>query len=234
MRRSFGQARFSPRPTSIASVRRFSWTGSFGAIHNGAGRLETREAKGEFAIEFQNSDRLAVTYADGYEYLIRPFAISSGVTIPVGGYQFGTVGLGFNFGQQRAASGNVVVEHGVFFGGHKTAISVARGRVGLTPQLSVEPTASINWVDVPQGSVTAHLVGSRATYTMTPRMFASALVQYNTTSHSVSTNARLRWEYQPGSELFVVYNEERDTLSRPLVGLATRAFILKINRLFRF
>ena len=39
---------------------------------------------------------------------------------------------------------------------------------------------------------------------LTPLMFTSALVQYNSVAHSVSANVRLRWEYQPGSELFVV------------------------------
>ena len=47
---------------------------------------------------------------------------------------------------------------------------------------------------------------------MTPLMFASALLQYNSGTNAVSANVRLRWEYRPGSELFVVYNEERDTL----------------------
>ena len=69
---------------------------------------------------------------------------------------------------------------------------------------------------------------------MTPLMFVSALVQYNSSTNSVSTNARLRWEYQPGSELFVVYNEDRNTLSRWLPGLTTRALIVKVNRLFRY
>ncbi len=50
---------------------------------------------------------------------------------------------------------------------------------------------------------------------------------------AVSTNARFRWEYRPGSELFVVYNEERNTLTRSFPGLNNRAFIVKINRLFR-
>ena len=45
-------------------------------------------------------------------------------------------------------------------------------------------------------------------------MFVSALLQYNSTSHSVAANVRLRWEYQPGSELFVVFNEQRDTMAR--------------------
>ena len=49
---------------------------------------------------------------------------------------------------------------------------------------------------------------------MTPLMFVSALMQYNSGINAVSTNARFRWEYRPGSELFVVYNEERNTLTR--------------------
>ena len=53
---------------------------------------------------------------------------------------------------------------------------------------------------------------------MSPRMFASALVQYNSGNNAVTANVRLRWEYQPGSELFVVYNEERDTRRRAFRG----------------
>jgi hypothetical protein len=69
---------------------------------------------------------------------------------------------------------------------------------------------------------------------MTPLMFASALVQYNSTTRRTGANVRLRWEYRPGSELFVVYNEERDTLALRPPELQNRAFIIKVNRLFRF
>ena len=92
----------------------------------------------------------------------------------------------------------------------------------------------MNDVDLPQGSFVTTLVGSRVTYTMTPLMFASALVQYNSDARNVSANVRLRWEYRPGSELFVVYNEERDTLTRGVPDLSNRAFIVKVNRLLRF
>ena len=70
--------------------------------------------------------------------------------------------------------------------------------------------------------------GSRVTYTMTPRMFASALLQHNS-----SSNVRPRWEYRPGSEFFLVYNDGRDTLAPGFPRLVNRAFIVKINRLFR-
>ena len=65
-------------------------------------------------------------------------------------------------------------------------------------------------------------------------MFTSALLQYNSGTHSVTANVRFRWEYQAGSELFVVYNEQRDTLPTGFPGLTSRALIVKINRLFRY
>ena len=116
----------------------------------------------------------------------------------------------------------------------RATLSVARGRVPVTYQLSLEPTYSYNDVRLSAGQFTAHLAGSRVTYTMTPLMFVSALLQYNSGTDAVSTNARLRWEYRPGSELFVVYNEERNTLTPRFPGLNNRSFIVKFNRLFRF
>ena len=234
MRKNFGQFRFSPRPRSIAPVRKFSWIGSVASIENGAGRLETRDWDGEFAIEFQNSDRFHVGYRDTYEFLPQPFPIATGVIVPVGGYDFTTVRTGFNLGQQRSVSGNLLAEYGTFYSGHKTAISLSRGRTNITPQLSVEPSVSVNWVDLAEGSFTNHLVASRVTYTMTPLMFVSALLQYHSGINAVTTNVRLRWEYRPGSELFVVFNEQRDTLAPRFPTLASRAVIVKINRMFRF
>ena len=70
-----------------------------------------------------------------------------------------------------------------------------------------------------------------------PKMFLGGLVQYNSAFNTVSTNLRLRWEYSPGSELFVVYTEDRDsTPLRPdrVTELRNRGFVIKFNRLFRF
>jgi len=69
---------------------------------------------------------------------------------------------------------------------------------------------------------------------VTPLMFVGAFLQYNSTAHGVSANVRFRWEYQPGSELFVVLHEQRDTQVGGFPSLNHRALIVKINRLFRF
>ena len=85
----------------------------------------------------------------------------------------------------------------------------SRGRIEVTKQVSVEPSIAVNWIELPQGSFTANLIASRVTYTLTSRMFFSGLLQYNSSTNSLSSNFRVRWEYQPGSELFVVYNDQR-------------------------
>jgi hypothetical protein len=232
--RHFGLFRFSPRPKSIKRVRKFVSTASIAHIENGNGRLESRSIDGEFATQFQNSDQLTLHYTRAFEFLAQPFRIAPGVTLPVAGYEFDTMRGQFNFGRQRPVSGNVSLESGTFYDGHRTALGIGSGRLSISPQLSIEPSISKNWVDLREGRFTTTLVGSRITYTMTPRMFASALLQFNSSNNTLAANVRMRWEYRPGSELFVVYNEQRDTLTPRFPAISNRALLLKINRLFWF
>jgi hypothetical protein len=234
VRRSFGQFRFSPRPRSITSVRKFSWTGSMTYIENGSGRRELQNPDGEFQIQFQNSDVFRVGYGATYEFVPQPFRIAPGVTLPVGGYDYSSGRIGHTFGPQRRISGTMLFEYGTFYTGHKTSATLSSAFLNISPRVSMQPSVSVNWVNLVEGSFVARLIGSRITYTMTPLMFVSALVQYNSDAGTVSTNARLRWEYRAGSELFLVYNDERDTLTHRFPVLRNRAVIVKINRLFRF
>ena len=235
--RSFGLFRFSPRPQSIDSIRKLTWEGQLDYITNRAGVLETRVAQGQFGIEFESADQFNTGYTRSFEFLEQPFRIAPGVTIPVGGYGFQDVQFSIASSQQRRLSGTLSIQHGSFFSGDKTTVGVNQGRVELTPQFSLEPSYSYNRVDLPEGLFATHLVRTRTTYTMTPLMFVSALVQYNSSTDSLSTNLRLRWEYTPGSELFIVYNEDRDTdvlMPDRFSATRNRAFVVKMNRLFRF
>ena len=78
------------------------------------------------------------------------------------------------------------------------------------------------------------VINNRVTYTMTPLMFVSGLVQYNSNSRSLGANVRFRWEYRPASELFVVFNEGRNTASSGFPEMQNRSIVVKVNRLLRF
>jgi hypothetical protein len=233
IRRSLAQARFSPRPRNSRLVRKYSYTGTLIYAETGAGRLDTRDWRGEFAVEFHSSDRFTASYGSVFERLPLDLRVV-GLIVPAGGYDYATARVSYTFGQQRPVSGTTTLERGAFYHGDKTTLTVSQGRLNLSPQLSIEPTYLGNWVTLPDSRSTTHLAGTRVTYTMTPTMFASALVQYNTGVNAVSANVRLRWEYRPGSELFVVFNEQRDTLSAKFPDLLNRAVIVKMNRLLRF
>ena len=97
-----------------------------------------------------------------------------------------------------------------------------------------EPNVSLNWIDLPQKTFTNTVIGTRTLYSMTPRMFITALVQYASSTLNLSANVRFRWEYMPGSELFVVYTEGRDTSIPNVAALQNRGLVVKINKLLRF
>ena len=230
-RRSYVYTQFSPRPRGLAAVRQFTWSGSLDYIENGAGQLETRILSGRFQTSFENSDSLSADIQQDYELLTEPFEITGDVTLPVGGYEFRDFQVSYRMGPQRRLAGNLSLQHGEFFDGDITAVGYSRGRIEVTRQFAIEPSVSLNRITLPQGAFTARVAATRLTYTFTPRMFASALLQYNSTNNVLSTNVRLRWEYQPGSELFVVYNDQRDTwLNRGFPMLENRAFVVKLTR----
>jgi len=130
-------------------------------------------------------------------------------------------------------SGFVTLATGEFYGGTLLEASW-RGRIELTPQLSAEPTLSFSHVETPCGTGDTNVIGSRLTYTISPRMFVGALVQFQSAARTATANVRFRWEYQPGSELFVVCSDGRDSgqtgVPPPILN---RSVVVKVSRLFR-
>jgi hypothetical protein len=248
-KRSFGEVRFSPRPTGIPVVRKFTYSGNGELFVNGAGHVESRTWTGHFGTELANSDLISLDAAREYELLTQPFTpAGSPVAIAAGGYTFDQVGASYTWGGQRRISGTLAAQAGEYYDGRITSVSfglatnalTSAGRISILPQLSMEPTVSLTRFDLRGGSFTAKLYRTRADYGFSSLMFVSALVQYNSADRAVSSNLRFRWEYRPGSELFLVYTDERDVTEDRFMtattvrGLKNRAFVVKINRLLRY
>ena len=234
-RRSSGEAKFTPRPRRRNRVRKYTFLGSLDYVTDAkATVVENKQLRGQFQTEFQNSDHYTLEYTRDFERLPKPFPIVSGVVVPAGGYDYQNLRTTYALGQQRPVSGRLVLGHGTLYNGTKTEASYS-GRVAIVPQFAVEPSLSMNWVDLPYGRFSAQLVNSRIIFTPSPRMIVSSLLQYNISGHSVTSSARLRWEYRPGSELFLVYSDGRNLPdSQTPTGLLNRSMALKITRLLRF
>ncbi|HUR33372.1 MAG TPA: DUF5916 domain-containing protein [Vicinamibacterales bacterium] len=233
-KRSYGQLRYSPRPTNWGGIRKVFYIGSIDYITDTRYRPESREVQGNFQFELNNSDTFSFDASRNYERLTSRFEVGKNLFVPAGEYRMTQAHATYAFGQQRPVSGSVTAAHSGFYGGTLTELTWS-GRVELSKQFYLEPQLSWNRVDVPQGKANSNLYSSRATYTLSTRMFVSALVQYQSRTDSVTSNARFRWEYLPGSELFVVYSDGRTTLNRSgFPDLQNRSFVVKVTRLLRW
>ena len=232
-RRSYAQGRFSPRPRSSLTVRKVSMEASLDYITNLEGRLESREAQASTRVEFNSGGFWSTDYTRNYDLITTPFEIATGVVIAPGGYSFQSLQSQYYLGPQNLVTGRINIWTGTFYGGTRHEVGYD-GRVEVSSHFAVEPRVSINWIDLPVGAFTSRLLGARATYAMSTRMALSALVQYNSSNSTISSNVRFRWEYRPGSDLFVVYSDGRETLNTRSAGLQNQSLVVKATRLFRF
>jgi len=247
--RSFASARYSPRPTAyIPSVRKFTWTASEQYYETGSGTVDSRAFNTSFNTEFRSSDQFQLTYTHPYERLPVPFTPSgSPGAIPAGTYAYPSASAAYTWGAQRRVSGTLTVQAGEYYDGTIRSVTFGSGgggfqtaRISVFQRLAFEPSVTYTEISRGKASFVTRLARTRVDYAFSPLMFLSGLFQYTSADRTFNTNLRYRWEYAPGSELFLVYTDERDAspdryTPAPLVrGIRNRAFVVKVNRLFRF
>jgi len=67
-------------------------------------------------------------------------------------------------------------------------------------------------------------------YSFNPRMFMNAFVQYSSDTNQVSSNIRFRLIHRPLSDIYIVYNEQRD----PVLDKTDWSLTLKYTHLVNF
>ena len=231
---NYGLARFSPRLRRGGLVRQLTWQGEIDYNTNAdGGVLEDRSLAGRFGVEFNSSDQISITATRQYETLPLDFPIARGVVVPAGAYTYQLVEGAYTLAQHRLFSGNASASYGSFYGGTRASAGY-NGRVGFSPHFALEPNVTVNWVRLPYGDFTARLIGTRVVVSPSPRLAFSSLTQVNSSTRTVTSSVRMRWEYTPGSDLYVVFSDGRGTSAAGLPGLQNRSFAIKATRLFRF
>src|SRR5438552_1126890 len=167
-----------------------------------------------------------------HQGLQQPFAIARNVTLPVGSYDY--TSMGFDFGTNPSAPLSLLLraDVGGFYNGTRRGGSVtlaARHASSLTTSLLVE----YNDVRLEQGNFTRTLTAVRIAYFFTPRVLLQTLVQYSNQARVWTANARFGWLGTAGTGLFVVFNEGQEAdgffqWTRP----QARSLIVKYTRQF--
>jgi hypothetical protein len=208
---------------------------NFGAIVDyytraSIGSIETRVQEATAGVRFNNSGSTNFTATRTFERLFEPFEIRNDIAIPAGDHEYSSYAAGVNIGNSRKVTGNANLTWGEFWNGHAKAVS---GAIGWRPEyhFSFDANYSRNHVTLPAGEFTTNLIGTRFLYAFTPRAFFNAFLQYNADTRQVSSNIRFNITYRPLSDVFLVYNDTRDTALRQTTG---RSFAIKLTRMVDF
>ncbi len=181
---------------------------------------------------FHSGDSLSGRFFFSRDNPTEPFEIVDGVTIPAATYDNLGVSLSAGSSSTRpiAVSGSVTARG--FYDGDRRDY-----RVGLAlrpgPYFSATASYSINDIDLPRGSFVVRLFSMRASVQFTPDLSWDNTIQWDNQSDELGLNSRVRWEFRPGQELFVVYNEGFDVRDDTFTSVR-QALTIKLGLAFQF
>ncbi|MBI4471156.1 MAG: hypothetical protein HY646_00715, partial [Acidobacteria bacterium] len=221
-----------PRLYGHRHIRNFTFSTNPDYYAAAQGGVETRMQDVNAGIVFHNTTTINFSVANTFDRLRRAFEIRTNVAIPSGDYNYRRYTASFNLDRSRRISGSANVNWGEFWNGTQTSFG---GTLDLKPNyhLNADINFSENRVKLPlaNGEFTTRLIGARMLYAFSSRMFFNAFVQYNADTHQFSSNLRFHVIHHPLSDLFIVYNDRRDTISNKLID---RALVVKVTNLFSF
>ncbi len=198
---------------------------------NGGG-LESRYMDWHWLMTLQNSSYIEAGVHPNVEVIDDRFAINSrrGIFVEPGRYEFNE-----NFilvGTNAAAPFSTTLRYGAgeFYDGYRRNYTVG-GTFRMNEHVNVSLSDQINDIELGSGAYTTHLVTGRINYYFNTKVFVNALVQYNTDTRQWSSNARLDIVHRPLSDIYLVYNENRDSRNGALIS---RAIIAKMTYLLAF
>ena len=151
-------------------------------------------------------DRWRLAYVGEEENLVEPFEIASGIVIPPRQYEFDGVELAMFSNQSRLIGVRGLFGWGDFYDGTRTSVRFTFN-VRASKHVQTESQWIYNDVELPQGAFDIGLFSQQLDLTFTPNLRLNTIVQYNDDSEDLGLNVRLHWIYKPGSDLFIVYNE---------------------------
>ncbi|MFQ5791571.1 MAG: DUF5916 domain-containing protein [Acidobacteriota bacterium] len=229
-RKNFLEARYSPRPSSEL-IRQFHFTAFLSYVTNQSDVPETRRRGGRFRTTFESGEQLTFEYTNHFEFIDQPFRLRPDVVISSGAYDFNAFEARFATFRRRHARLDLRFSTGGFWSGQRDTLSLG-ANYRINRNIGVSGDYDINWVDLPEGAFTTHLVSSRIQIAFRTNVVLMSLFQYNHDTRFLSSNIRFNWIPKPGTDFFVVYNE-LDERASPF-QVKNRSLTVKLNYLFAF
>ena len=194
------------------------------------GTAESRTIEPQLSAEFKDGTEVSLTGGSTFESVPEAFTVA-GAPIPPGEYWFHAANLRLQLPRSDRFRGDFTAAAGSFYDGTRLGAAL---NPAWNPSKHLELGAGyeINRLRFAgrDTAATAHLARLKVQLALDTRISLSTFAQVSNVADLATFNARFRYNFREGTDLWIVYNEglntERDLLDRPRLPLSSGRTIL--------
>ena len=234
----FADATFKARP-EFAGLREVQFEGFIFHAPDTHHVVQTQEWQATFRGEFHNGSYTDDDIVDVFaQRLTTPFNIYKNVNIPVGVYHWTRHQLTYGSPKDRRLTVQFYERFGSYYNGRLNEFRVRAGyRANERLSFSFGPQWNRFRLPLPNGNFSVIFGALETDYAFSRFLSLSTILQVDTANaQAVSTNIRLRWNYRPDSDLYVIYTAGQKFASLAATNPAQfyeNRFVVKYTYSFR-
>jgi hypothetical protein len=234
----FADATFKARP-EVAGVRELQFEGFIYHAPDTHHALQTQEWQTTFRATFHNGSYTDDDIVDVFaQRLTTPFNIYKNVNIPVGVYNWTRHQFTYGSPEDRRWTAQFFERFGSYYNGRLNEVRVRSSyRANERLSFSLGPQWNRFRLPVRNGAFSVVFGALETDYAFSRSLFLSTILQMDTANaQAASANVRLRWNYRPDSDLYVIYTAGQKFASLAAVNptqFYESRFVLKYTYSFR-
>ena len=219
VRRFRGGGNYTPWPDKFG-IREIQIGPEIDLVLTQENELETQEITFDTQFEFETGDDIGFQVKNTIENLERNFRIQ-GVDIPAADYNFTSFQTSIRSSSSRMIGGQLQIEIGEFYYGTRRGFLID-ANIRPTARISIEPFIEFNRITLPEKKLDdgitlaetefdANAFGGRIGYSFSTTLFTKLFAQWSTDRDVISANFLVNYIYRPGSDFYLVFNQNYDT-----------------------
>ncbi|PWN07355.1 carbohydrate binding family 9 domain-containing protein [Rhodohalobacter mucosus] len=199
--------------------------------------VESMLVENSWDFNFKNNTELRFTANWWYEDLRQPLFFSDDTFVDPGSYSFFGAEANYRMNSATALRSDLAAKLLTFYDGYQYSVSLSP-TWNQSRHLELSGGFEINYLNFPDRNQSEYLnvFRLRALAALNIKVSLQILSQYNLLSRRISTNARFRYNFREGHDLWIVLSEtmntERDRVIPALPAYQNRVLLVKYTYTF--
>ena len=208
VRRLQGFAQYTPWPRKFG-IREIQIGPEMDIVLTRENELETQDITFDTQFSLEAGDSIGFQLKNTTENLRNEFVLE-GEEIPSGEYNFTSFQASIRSSSSRMIFGEVRLELGQFYHGSRSGL-LLDATFRPSAKFSIEPFIEFNRITFPETEFDANAFGGRVSYSFSTTLFTKLFTQWSTDRDVLSANLLVNYIYRPGSDFYLVFNQNYDT-----------------------